>query len=78
MQVAEGDLVASRIVGRGAHEGELIEIHHESRGRDRRLCRPSHPGREDRRVLVGGRRRPHPAAGGGLPGGPRLSRRHLE
>jgi predicted ester cyclase len=26
MQVAEGDLVVSRIVGRGVHEGELLGI----------------------------------------------------
>jgi predicted ester cyclase len=57
MQVAEGDLVVSHIMGRGMHRRTARHPRHEQGTRNRRHRGPSRPGREDRRILVGDRRR---------------------
>jgi predicted ester cyclase len=64
MQLAEGDLVVSHIMGRGVHQGELLRNPRDEQGcRDRRDRDPSRPRRKDRRILVGHRRRARTAAG---------------
>ena len=49
MQVAEGDLVVSPIVGRGVHEGRVPGHPCDEQGRRDRLgCHPPDPRRQDR------------------------------